>query len=1157
MLLDHTIKPDDSYFPFGFHISRKAWEHYDLKRLLRKPLSHDYHSELDAIRQLAERMSHDKQERRAPVYAGQLLAMGLVQDILRFIINYYTLDENPGSLERGVDYIATSNGPGVAEKTVGVFVTCFPPQLVELDLQSEEEFLQGKGAKQPRRMETVPEIMLLFLALSNPAMRNYSDLFEDSDLSRQVPYRRFVSRLESYFKSQPVIPELGLTLFDALQAPLQACPDSLEGQLEYMLQHWDTILPVELRRKLQLAQGILHEESLVRGFGPGSTEALRFGPGIASADDEEDYPEPERYSQDKDWMANVILLAKSTYVWLDQLSKKYQRSITRLDQVPDEELDDLSRWGFTGLWLIGLWERSSASRNIKQSMGNPDALASAYSLYDYTVAQDLGGHDAYQNLCDRARQRGIRMASDMVPNHVGIYSKWVIEHPDWFIQSEHPPFPVYSFTGQNLSQDPSIGLFIEDGYWSQQDAAVVFKRVDNNSGAVTYIYHGNDGTHMPWNDTAQLDYLQAEVREAVIQTILQVAREFPIIRFDAAMTLAKKHYQRLWFPKPGEGGAIPSRAEHGMTREEFDDHIPEEFWREVVDRVAAEVPDTLLLAEAFWLLEGYFVRTLGMHRVYNSAFMNMLKMEENSKYRTTIRNVLEFSPGILQRFVNFMNNPDEMTAVEQFGRGDKYFGVAVMMSTMPGLPMFGHGQIEGLAEKYGMEYSRAYWDEQLDEDMLRRHEDRVFPLLRRRWLFSGSENFALFDYIDSVGNVNENVFAYCNRKGGERALIVFNNSFSSTVGHIMRSTAINVGKSEQPNLVHRGLGEALELNSAENCYYIFRDYANDLEYIRSGEQLTKEGFSLQLSGYQYHAFLDFREVFDTDGVWKTLSQQLGGRGVEDIDLDYRQLMLAPVLDALADVTDRSLLRALSPAMVDEAALDEAMQMLESGIENIRNAVAGNGMAPPPVADVFERVRANIEALHLLYKETISGKENDMQQYLASRFPKDPEDCADFWRTPVLCSILNPLSAVFNMTQSEDWMENWLISMHLAQRLSEWGQEEWDAQQTVRLINALVRQEMPVEFDAELIRRACSDYNFKVFLEVNLHKDILWFNRERFECAVYWMFMLSVAGMKIPKKQREEKIQRMFKQAKGLLEAAETTSYQVEALLSALEKNNKS
>jgi hypothetical protein len=95
-----------------------------------------------------------------------------------------------------------------------------------------------------------------------------------------------------------------------------------------------------------------------------------------------------------------------------------------------------------------------------------------------------------------------------------------------------------------------------------------------------------------------------------------------------------------------------------------------------VDRVAAEVPGTLLLAEAFWLMEGYFVRTLGMHRVYNSAFMVMLRDEDNAKYRSVIKNTLEFDPDIMKRYVNFMSNPDERTAIDQFGKGDKCFGVA-------------------------------------------------------------------------------------------------------------------------------------------------------------------------------------------------------------------------------------------------------------------------------------------------------------------------------------------------------------------------------------------------------------------------------------------------------------------------------------------------
>ena len=155
--------------------------------------------------------------------------------------------------------------------------------------------------------------------------------------------------------------------------------------------------------------------------------------------------------------------------------------------------------------------------------------------------------------------------------------------------------------------------------------------------------------------------------------------------------------------------------------------MPEEFWREVVDRVAAEAPDTLLLAEAFWLMEGYFVRTLGMHRVYNSAFMNMLRDEKNAEYRLVIKNTLEFDPQILKRYVNFMNNPDERTAVDQFGKGDKYFGVATLMATMPGLPMFGHGQVEGYAENYGMEYRRAYLDEAPDAEPGRPPRARDLP----------------------------------------------------------------------------------------------------------------------------------------------------------------------------------------------------------------------------------------------------------------------------------------------------------------------------------------------------------------------------------------------------------------------------------------------
>ena len=413
--------------------------------------------------------------------------------------------------------------------------------------------------------------------------------------------------------------------------PARAAPTSLAGQLRYIRTAWAGILGSsldELIRVLDLTIGILAEEERALhlrfgGGGPGTgpTERPSFAGGAE---------EVEAFSSDSAWMPRVVLIAKSTYVWLDQLSRTYGRDIHTLDAIPDEELDTLARWGVTGLWLIGLWQRSVASERIKRWRGNQEAVASAYSLDDYRIADDIGGEGAYAHLRDRAWSRGIRLASDMVPNHMGIDSRWVIEHPEWFLSLPEPPYPGYTYGGADLSSDPRVGIVLEDHYWDDSDAAVVFKRFDRQSGDVRYVYHGNDGTSFPWNDTAQLDFLDPGVREQVIRTILDVARRFPIIRFDAAMVLAKKHIERLWWPEPGQGGGIPSRAEHAIPKAEFDARMPVEFWREVVDRVAAEIPGTLLLAEAFWLLEGYFVRTLGMHRVYNSAFMHMLRDEDGA-----------------------------------------------------------------------------------------------------------------------------------------------------------------------------------------------------------------------------------------------------------------------------------------------------------------------------------------------------------------------------------------------------------------------------------------------------------------------------------------------------------------------------------------------
>lgn len=875
-----------------FHISKAVRDKCNFSQSLYSSTGNVIITNLQGVRIFTERLnkyfdSLGMSEKR--VSAGQINAMGLIDEILHYVSMLYRRDGIKSSFEGALSALDEKFGREKIDEMLKNFCEEFPPTAVYRGEVSVEEYLSlsaidsGTGFERTNREAAFEELMMLHLANENPAFKPFSILFNDLHLRKNPIYMEAWEETEKYFKTQKKFGPFNNDFITFLREPMNFSPKSLRGQLQYILKHWMTLIGEWLKKRLLASLDTLSEE-----------EKAAWHPTTGGEVNMEPYNydnlmnEYERFSPDRDWMPKVVLMAKTILVWLDQLTKKYGYPITRLDQIPDAELDALRDEGFTGLWLIGLWERSNASKRIKQICGNPEAASSAYSLMDYTIAGNLGGWDAVDNLRRRLWVRGIRLASDMVPNHTAMDSRWIVERPDLFVQRRDNPFPQYSYNGENLSYDGRVGVYLEDHYYSKSDCAVVFKRVDNATGDTRYIYHGNDGTGMPWNDTAQIDFLNPEAREAVMQEILHVARNFPIIRFDAAMVLAKKHIRRLWYPEPGHGGDIATRSESAISSADFEAAIPNEFWREVVDRVAQEVPDTLLLAEAFWMMEGYFVRTLGMHRVYNSAFMNMLKKEENQKYRDTVKNTIKFDPEILKRYVNFMNNPDEETAVAQFGKGDKYFGVCTLMVTMPGLPMFGHGQLEGFEEKYGMEYTRAYRDEKPDEDLMNRHRHDIFPLMHKRYLFAQVEDFLFYDVWDN-GRVNENVFAYSNRSGDEYAVVFYNNKYERASGWIKQSCEYAVKFGEDKAMKSRSISEGLGLTAEDDKFLIFREHRSGLWFVRKCADICQSGMFISLNGFECQIMLDIHQVSDTlDKKWSTLCSVLNGRGCYDLEVEWEE-----------------------------------------------------------------------------------------------------------------------------------------------------------------------------------------------------------------------------------------------------------------------------
>jgi glycosidase len=1083
-------------------------------------------------RMLAQRLNETASGAPRPdhaVKAGQVNAMGLIDEILHYVCSLYRKAHGDGVFARALAAIEASVGKKGTDGLLLAFVHDFPPMDVYKRKIGEAAYLRGRTAGRDNREIVLEEALMLWLANDNPAFSPFARLFDDAELRSATGYAEAVAALRSFFKAEPGFGPDGDSLVELLKSPAIAVPDSLPGQLDYIRKRWGLFIGDYLTKILS-SLDLVKEEEKAFFPGPGPTRVLAYE-GL-----EREY---ERFSMDKDWMPRTVMIAKSTLVWLQQLSRTYERPISRLDEIPDEELDSLASRGFTALWLIGIWERSKASERIKKACGNPEAAASAYSLYDYEIAGELGGWGALAKLRERAGYRGIRLATDMVPNHTGMESKWMRERPDYFIQTRTCPFPAYSFSGANLSSDPDIGIFLEDRYYSRTDAAVVFKRVDFRTGDVRYVYHGNDGTSMPWNDTAQIDYLNLEAREAVKATILNVARNFPIIRFDAAMVLAKKHVRRLWYPEPGAGGDIPSRAEHAMSREDFDRALPEEFWREVVDMCAAEAPDALLLAEAFWMLEGYFVRTLGMHRVYNSAFMNMLKREENEKYRATIKNTVEFDPEILKRFVNFLNNPDEETAAAQFGKGDKYFGVCSMMVTMPGLPMFGHGQVEGFEEKYGMEYRRAYWNETEDGKFVQRHEREIFPLMKKRYLFSSAADFLLFDLRSEDGSVNENVFAYSNRYGNERALVLYNNAFPKAWGRISESAPyLDKSTGDEKGLKRRSLAQGLGVSGEAGRFCLFREQRSGFWFIRDSEDMARRGLFVALDGYQCQVFLDVGEIDDNQlGQYRKLCDILNGAGVLDVSSAMQDIFLKDLYDALGALASEEFFRVMRVLLAPAAGIASgkrkpsvakvsaslekpfkalfrtALRFLEGTSEYDAFTLRKKTRVATEEA-AFTSFRAGLEDLAAL-AEAIGSRASPGLAWMSDYFRSKAESMDFASAFLLMTQFRSALGHGADFAELGRLIDHWRVDRKLAERLEAAGSERAMAEQAMSAMRIMIsRIDVPPRDRgvgdtgraSSLIGLFGADEDIRSRIGVHEYGGRVWFVKESFEEFLWYAFI---------------------------------------------------
>ncbi|MBP5756776.1 MAG: alpha-amylase, partial [Spirochaetales bacterium] len=178
-----------------------------------------------------------------------------------------------------------------------------------------------------KEVETVRAFFVHQVLQANPALLAATgDMLDQRKMNFPAGTQALTALMGSYLKGTSFSESTEDDLFSFLTLPARLFPDSLAKQISYILEHWDSLLPDDLKLLLLKSRDYMQEEDKPRFQGPGPIDI----PDYSSFNDD-----IESFTPDRNWMPNVIMMAKSTLVWLDQLSKKYQRDIHRLDQIPD------------------------------------------------------------------------------------------------------------------------------------------------------------------------------------------------------------------------------------------------------------------------------------------------------------------------------------------------------------------------------------------------------------------------------------------------------------------------------------------------------------------------------------------------------------------------------------------------------------------------------------------------------------------------------------------------------------------------------------------------------------------------------------------------------------------------------------------------------
>ncbi|MFZ0796354.1 MAG: alpha-amylase family glycosyl hydrolase, partial [Terriglobales bacterium] len=483
------------------------------------------------------------------------------------------------------------------------------------------------------------------------------------------------------------------------------------------------------------------------------------------------------------YRAHPHLYEINTWAWLEELSAKHSRCL-RLQDVPGEEWDHLADMGFDFVYLMGVWRRSLIGRRIfrtdPRNFPNFDAalpawkmrdvVGSPFSIQEYSPDPRIATVEGLSEIHNQLRRRGMGLILDFVPNHTGFDHSWVAQHPDRYIQGSEEDF----------RRDPAAFYLVE--------REAVEREGDEN----LFVARGRDPYFPPWSDVAQLNNFNPGCRQGMIGILRNIAQHCDGVRCDMAMLVTNEIFYRTW------GHFLQSWP------------VPRtEFWEEAI----AAVPDFVWLAEVYWNME-WRMQELGFKFTYDKRLYDRLREGSTGQVRAHLGADIRYQ----SKLAHFLENHDEPRCAAVFPR-ERIVSVVTLLSTLPGMRFYHHGQLNGAKTFVPVSLARA--QPETEDRQIRELYERLVRLAHADVFHSGE--WQLLEVQPAGDDTFQDLIAYRWHYQSDNRLIVVNLGNRTAQGKVPK-TAVGASRS-----------------------YLFRDLLNGREYLRERAEIDSNGLYVRLS----------------------------------------------------------------------------------------------------------------------------------------------------------------------------------------------------------------------------------------------------------------------------------------------------------------------